>query len=292
MEPSTEISRSLRFATFELDVRSRELRQGGRRIPLQDQPFEVLRALLERPGDIVTREELQRRLWPDGTFVDFEHGLNAAVKRLRAALGDTADNPRFIETLPRRGYRFITKLDVGSGRQVRLVVLPFANLSGDADQDYFSDSLTEELIAQLGIVCRGRVGVIARWSSMTFKGALRRAREIAEALQATHLLEGTVRYDGERLRITARLIEAANETHLWSELYDRDLSQIGLMPGRSSLAVQTDVASHVATALTFELMAPAVTVEQHCSRQEQGISQRTLTPPRPLPVRVPPSMPR
>jgi TolB-like protein len=253
MEPSTGISRSLRFATFELDVHSRELRQGDRRIPLQDQPFEVLRALLERPGDIVTREELQRRLWPDGTFVDFEHGLNAAVKRLRAALGDTADNPRFVETLPRRGYRFVTKLDVGSGPQVRLVVLPFANLSGDAAQDYFSDSLTEELIAQLGVACRGRVGVIARWSSMAFKGASRRARDIAEALQASHLLEGTVRCDGERLRITARLIEAANETHLWSELYDRDLSQSGLMPGRWSLAVQTDVASHVAAALTFEL---------------------------------------
>jgi TolB-like protein/DNA-binding winged helix-turn-helix (wHTH) protein len=261
MEPSTGTPRPLRFATFELDVRSRELRQGERRIPLQEQPFQVLRTMLERPGEIVTREELQRRLWPDGTFVDFEHGLNAAVKRLRAVLGDTADSPRFVETLPRRGYRFIAKLNGGSGPQVRLVVLPFANLSGDTAEDYFSDSLTEELIAQLGVACRGRVGVIARWSSMTFKGASRRARDIAEALQASHLLEGTVRCDGERLRITARLIEAANETRLWSELYDRDLSQSGgLTSGRWSLAVQTDVASRVAGALAFELMpSPSAT---------------------------------
>src|ERR671929_880778 len=102
-----DAERLLRFECFELDVRSRELRKGKSRIRLQEQPFEILRLMLERPGDVVTREELAQRLWPDGTFVDFEHSLNAAVKRLRAALGDDADNPRFVETLPRRGYRFI-----------------------------------------------------------------------------------------------------------------------------------------------------------------------------------------
>jgi TolB-like protein len=215
MEPSAEPARSLRFATFEFDVRSRELREGARRIRLQEQPFEILRTMLERPGDVVTRDEFRRRLWPDGTFVDFEHSLNAAVKRLRAALGDAAANPRFVETLPRLGYRFIAKLDVAAehsyttapvqGRpQVRLVVLPFANVSGDPAQEYFSDGLTEELIVRLGATCRGRIGVIARWSSMAFKGTLQRAREIGEALQASHLLEGTVRCDGDRVRITAR----------------------------------------------------------------------------------------
>src|SRR5215211_6211014 len=102
---------AIRFGSFELDVRSRELRNGDTRIRLQDQPFEILRLMLERPGDVVTREELCQRLWPNGTFVDFEHSLNAAVKRLRAALGDDADNPRFVETLPRRGYRFIADRD-------------------------------------------------------------------------------------------------------------------------------------------------------------------------------------
>ena len=255
-----------RFARFELDIGSGELCEGARRIRLQEQPFEILRTMLERPGDVVTRDELRRRLWPEGTFVDFEHSLNAAVKRLRAALGDTADNPRFVETLPRRGYRFIAKLDGAAERtdaaaamqgrsQVRLVVLPFANLSGDPAQEYFSDGLTEELIAQVGAACRGHIGVLARWSSMAFKGSSQRAREIGEALQASHLLEGTVRCDDDRVRITARLIEAANETHLWSELYDLDLSECwGLTSGRLSLSVQSDVASRVVGALAFELV--------------------------------------
>src|SRR5215510_1120702 len=146
---------AIRFGSFELDVRSRELRNGGARIRLQDQPFEILRMMLDRPGAVVTREELCERLWPNGTFVDFEHSLNAAVKRLRAALGDDADNPTFVETLPRRGYRFIaptTAADGAPGAAVapRLAVLPFANLSRDTAQDYFSDGLTEELISQLG----------------------------------------------------------------------------------------------------------------------------------------------
>src|SRR5919106_5191874 len=113
MNGSPQTTETLRFGPFELDVRSRELRNGQTRVRLQDQPFEILRMMLERPGDVVTREELARRLWPQGTFVDFEHSLNAAVKRLRAALGDDADNPRFVETLPRRGYRFIASLRDG-----------------------------------------------------------------------------------------------------------------------------------------------------------------------------------
>jgi len=301
MEPSADRPRPLRFATFELDVRSRELREGARRIRLQEQPFEILRTMLERPGDVVTRDELRRRLWPGGTFVDFEHGLNAAVKRLRAALGDAADNPRFVETLPRSGYRFIAKLDgaaertdgtasMQAGPHVRLVVLPFANLSGDPAQEYLSDGLTEELIAQVGAACRGRIGVIARWSSMAFKGTSQRAREIGEALQASHLLEGTVRCDGDRVRITARLIEAANETHLWSELYDLDLSECrGLTSGRLSLSVQSDVASRVAGALAFELVPNALApadwsrhngeyrweADQHSKGSEPTSGQRT-----------------
>src|SRR5262245_54096162 len=128
-------SEVFRFAPFELDCRSRLLREGARSVRLQDQPFEILRLMLERPGDVITRDELRHRLWPEGTFVDFEHSLNAAVKRLRAALGDDADRPRFVETVPRRGYRFIASLDrePAASRTVaapltRLVVLPFTNL--------------------------------------------------------------------------------------------------------------------------------------------------------------------
>jgi len=246
-------SEVLRFASFELDCRSRELREGARRVRLQDQPFEILRLMLDRPGDVITRDEIRRRLWPEGTFVDFEHSLNAAIKRLRAALGDDADHPKFVETVPRRGYRFIAPIDRGqtgartvSAPQTRLVVLPFSNLSEDSSQEYFADGLTEELIAQLGPLCRGRVGVIARWSSMVFKGSLQRAREIGEALRADHLLEGSVRRDGPRVRIIARLIETAGESELWSKTYERTADDW--------LAVQADVASLVARSLIQELV--------------------------------------
>ena len=259
-----------RFGTFEVDVRARELRKGGIRIRLQDQPFEILTVMLDRPGDVVTREELRQRLWPDGTFVDFEHSLNAAVKRLRAALGDDADNPRFVETLHRRGYRFIAAVEsdapvrnvgvarpsasnpAADGVNVRLVVLPFANLSSDSAQEYFSDGLTEEMITQIGRLCPGRLGVIARTSSMLFKRSPKSASEIGRELSADYLLEGSVRSDGDRIRITAQLIETRTEVHLWAETYDRSLGE--------TLNLQTEVAAHIARSLAIELVPDQVDV--------------------------------
>ena len=129
------------------------------------------------------------------------------------------------------------------------MVLPFSNLSDDSSQEYFSDGLTEELIAQLGPLCRGQVGIIGRWSSMFFKGSLQRAREIGEALKAEYLLEGSTRRDGSRVRITARLVEAATETQLWSETYERSTADW--------LSVQADVAGRVARSLLRELVPPA-----------------------------------
>jgi TolB-like protein/Tfp pilus assembly protein PilF len=245
---------ALRFGAFELDERARELRAGPTRIRLQDQPFEIIRLLLRRPGEVVTREELRRQLWPDGTYVDFEHSLNAAVKRLRAALGDDADNPRFIETLPRRGYRFVGPPCAPDApaptmqptiARVRLAVLPFSNL-GDERHEYFGDGLHEELISQLGGLCRGRIGVLARWSSVVFKGTPLRARDVGEALRADYLLEGSVRHEEDRVRVTARLIEATGETQIWAEMYDRHLTH--------SLTVQSDVAAQIARALAAELV--------------------------------------
>jgi TolB-like protein/Tfp pilus assembly protein PilF len=260
-----------RFGIFEVDLRARELRKGGIRIRLQDQPFEILAAMLERPGEIVTRDELRERLWPAGTFVDFDHSLNAAIKRLRAALGDDADNPRFVETLHRRGYRFIAAVETEGppGRtlhvvrpiaakpandlvNVRLVVLPFANLSNDPTQEYFSDGLTEEMITQIGRLCPGRLGVIARTSSMLFKRSAKSASEIGRELSADYLLEGSVRGDGDRIRITAQLIETRTEVHLWAETYDRSLGE--------TLNLQTDVAAHIARSLAMELVPDQVDV--------------------------------
>jgi TolB-like protein/Tfp pilus assembly protein PilF len=256
-------TRTVKFGSFELDVRLRELRTGSTRVRLQEQPFEILRLMLERPGDVVTREQLRQRLWPAGTYVDFEHSLNAAVKRLRAALGDDADNPRFVETLPRRGYRFIANLTAAepvtpsatTSTRLRLAVLPFANISEDPAQEYFSDGLTEEMIAQLGSVARGRIAVIARWSSMAFKRTTQRAREIGETLRVDYLVEGSVRCAGDRVRITARLVETAGETHLWSSAYDRELTDC--------LSVQTDVAARIARSLAMEL-APSVEQAPSC----------------------------
>ena len=249
MEGQFNPSPALRFGSFELDLRSRELRKGDTLIRLQEQPFEILRVMLERPGDVVTRDELRQRLWPQGTFVDFEHSLNAAVKRLRAVLGDDADHPTFVETLPRRGYRFIAPMaapvEPVQTESPRLAVLPFTNLSDDAEQDYFADGLTEELISQLGRLCRGRVNVIARRSSMAFKGTFQRARDIAHTLNVRYLLEGSVRRDGTRVRITVRLVEGSVETELWSDTHDRTVEDW--------LSVQADVAAHVARSLMVEL---------------------------------------
>jgi len=246
----------VQFGGVEVDMRLREVRRGSDAVRLQEQPFQLLALMLDRPGDVVTREDIRQRLWPDGTSVDFEHSVNAVVKRLRAVLGDDAAQPRFVETLPRVGYRFIGALDgleslprrPAPAPRPRLVVLPFTNLTGDASHDYFIDGFTEELIAQLGHRCADRVGVVARTSAMLYKDARRGAADIGEALRVDYLVEGSVRVGGDRVRITAQLIETRGETHVWAHSYDRDY--------RNCLSVQTDVAAEVAVALERELFPP------------------------------------
>src|SRR5271154_6345326 len=160
----------VRFGAFEVDFRNGELRKSGTRLKLPGQPLQVLEVLLEQPGTVIARDELRRRLWPADTFVDFDNALNTAVNKLREALCDTAANPRFIETLPRRGYRFLAHVDLPATPVQRaerrtkpmLGVLPFENLGGDPEQEYFADGLTEEMISQLGRRHSARLGVIAR----------------------------------------------------------------------------------------------------------------------------------
>jgi TolB-like protein len=250
----------LRFDRFELDVQSRELRDGSTTRRLQAQVFEILRLMLEHRGAVVTRDQFRERLWPGGTFVDVEHSLNAAIKRLRAALGDDADEPRFVETVPRRGYRLIAgphdrdaavamTSSAAMSPGLRLAVLPFANLSGDSRQEHFSDGLTEEVMAQLSALCRGELRIIARSSTTRYKGWRQRAREIGEALQAGYLLEGSTRHEGSRVRITVRLVEAMSEVHVWSDTVDRKVTDW--------LSVQTDVARELVQSLIQEL-APGI----------------------------------
>jgi TolB-like protein len=241
----------VRFGVFEVDFRNGELRKSGIRLKLPGQPLQVLEVLLEQPGTVIARDELRRRLWPADTFVDFDNALNTAVNKLREALCDTATNPRFIETLPRRGYRFVGQVHLPEKAaqhhsRPMLAVLPFVNLGGDPEQEYFSDGLTEEMISQLGRRHSARLGVIARTSAMQYKGTHKSIHEIARELGVEFILEGTVRRGGDRVRITAQLIRAADQVHLWAESYDRTVVDI--------LAIQTEVANQIDRSLAMELL--------------------------------------
>ena len=234
---------AVRFGVFEVDLRVGELRKRGVKIKLQDQPFQILQILLERSGEVVTREELRGRIWPADTFVDFDQGLNNAIKRLRESLSDSPDNPRFIETVPRHGYRFIGNLGATPGRIKSLAVLPLENLSRDPEQEYFAEGLTEALITTLAKV--GELRVVSRTSAMLYKGVHKSMREIARELDVDAIIEGTVLRVGRRVRITAQLIDAAKESHRWAESYERDL--------RDVLALQTEVAQAIAREIRIKL---------------------------------------
>src|SRR2546430_15265300 len=234
---------TVRFGIFELDADAGELRKQGTRMKLQEQPLQMLQVLLQRPGEVVTREELQQKIWPSDTFVDFDHGINNAIKRLREALGDPAETPRYVETLPRRGYRFIGKIECDAPRMRSLVVLPLENLSHDPQQEYFADGLTEALITTLAKI--GELRVVSRTSAMLYKCVRKPLSEIARELEVDAIVEGTVLRAGHRVRITAQLIDASKETHLWAESYERDL--------RNVLALQSDLAQAIAREIQVKL---------------------------------------
>lgn len=251
MDGSTRPSRVVRFGAFEVDVRAGELRKHGMKIKLQEKPFQILTLLLEQPGEVATREQLRQKLWPADTFVDFDRSLNTGVRKLREALSDSAENPRFVETLPRRGYRFMVpierlgRLSPPTGK-ITLVVLPFENMSADPEQEYFSDGLTEEMITQLAGLYPQRLGVIARTSAMHYKGRDTTIDQVSRELGVDYVLEGSVRHAGDRVRISAQLIQVGDQTHLWAESYERDLADV--------FAIQSEVAGRVAHSLEVELL--------------------------------------
>jgi TolB-like protein len=232
---------AVRFGEFELD-HSGELRSGGRKIKLQEQPLQILRILTERPGEIVTREELRQKVWQSDTFVDFDHGINNAIKRLREALGDTAETPRYVETLPRRGYRFLNAVATTSP-EISIAVLPFLSLSSDPDNEIFADGMCEEIISSLAQIKNLRV--IARTSSFSFKGKYVDLRVIGEQLNVRTILEGSVRKSGNRLKITVQLVNAADGYHLWSETYDREMKDM--------FAIQEEIANAIVQRLKVTL---------------------------------------
>jgi TolB-like protein/DNA-binding winged helix-turn-helix (wHTH) protein/Flp pilus assembly protein TadD len=307
MQRTSDGSGRLRFGVFEVDLRAGELTKRGLHIRLQEQPFQVLAILLEEPGKLVTREELREKIWGT-TVVDFDHGLNKAINKIREALGDSAENPRFVETVASRGYRFLADvapiagdaqlapereglvpstdsrrvepagLRVPSKRPSRppawraiglalafllagsvswflysqtqsppkirsLAVLPLESLSADASQDYFSDGMTDALIANLGQI--GALRVISRTSSMAYKRVHRPLSEIARELSVEAVVEGTVLRSGDRVRITAQLIQVPNEKHLWAKSYEGDL--------QDSIALQNSVARAIAEQIQVTL---------------------------------------
>ena len=320
MQPN-DPHRCLRFGVFEVDLRAGRLTKHGLRLRLQEQPFLVLTMLLENPGELVTREELRSRLWPR-TIVDFDHGLNKAINKIREALGDSAENPRFVETIARRGYRFLADVEaidapsqqpeaapeagggVGPSGAARLgaawtrlphflawrifaaclalvfatalfwifypwsypaskirslAVLPLENISGNASEDYFADGMTDELITHLGQISALRV--ISRASVMTYKGLRKPLAEIARELNVETVVEGSVLRSGERVRITAQLIEVPADRHMWAQSYEGDL--------RDTLTLQNRVARTIAEQIRVRL-----------NRQERAALEksRTLNP--------------
>lgn len=317
MEATDAASRVLRFACFELNVVSSELRKCGIKLKLRPQAAKVLALLATRPGEMVTREQLKEQIWGSGFFVDFEHGLNLCIRQIRAALDDDADKPRYIETLPRRGYRFIARVEkgvpdsgaspqtgalsstsvpglhtmgedqirsrqniarlrnwqwmlgavafaglavavvffglggskgwlIGRVRHLRiesLAVLPLENLSHDPEQEYFSDGMTDALITNLAQI--GSLKVISRTSSMQYKQTKKSLRTIARELNIDGIVEGTVQRYGDRVRITAQLIEAAKDRHVWAKTYEGDLHDI--------LALESEIAESIAKEIEIQL---------------------------------------
>ena len=242
----------VRFGAFELDPSAGELRKHGLRIRLQDQPLQVLQILLEKPGQLVPREELQRRLWASNTFVEFDKGIYNAIKRLRETLSDDAETPRYIETIPRHGYRFIGPVEHRANRVSEalgtvtidsIAVLPFTSMSADAEDDFFADGITEEIINALAQI--NELNVAARSSAFSFKGKHIDPRLVGERLNVRRVLEGSVRRAGDFLRITVQLINASDGYHLWSERYDREMKDV--------FEIQDEIARSIAERLKVTL---------------------------------------
>lgn len=300
MPTSTPTARVLRFDSFELDLDTSELSKSGVRLRLQGQPIQVLAILLQSPGRLVTREELRAQLWLSDTFVDFDHSLNNAILRIREVLGDSAGTPRYIETLPRRGYRFIghvedlvtkapeslpqpnppaTSAPVRAGGVRRILVpsillpallilaavgvlwlapllhrasaapihsvavLPFDNLSGDASQGYLADGMTDQLITDL--VQIGSLRVISRTTMMHYRNAKKTLPEIARELNVDSIVEGSLTRSGDRVRVTAQLLRANTDEHIWADSYERNVGDI--------LRLQSDVAQAIAQHVRADL---------------------------------------
>ncbi len=271
------------FGEFEFDAVSGEVRRGSACVRLEPQPARVLAVLVERAGDVVTRAELQQRIWGGETFVDFEHGLNYCIAQIRTALGESASEPRFIETLPRRGYRFIAAVRVPAaadtvvrrsrrsvligamavavaaglawalmasrhpaarGTPLRLAVVPFDNETGNADYDRLAQSLTDATVARLA-ADPDRLAVIGNAAVLREARQRRDLRVIGTSLDVGHVVLGQVQEIDGRLRITAHLIRVKDQTHLWARRFEPSAEDRPQMDRQVAEAVAGAVATRV-----------------------------------------------
>jgi TolB-like protein/Tfp pilus assembly protein PilF len=262
-------SQPIRFGAFELDTDAGELRKQGVKIRLQEQPLRILQMLLVNPGRLATREELRKALWSGNSYIDFDQGLNRAINKLREALGDSAESPQLIETIAKRGYRFIGDLHTQSAIGDSIVVLPFINMSSDPENEYFADGVTEEIINALTQI--RDLHVVARSSAFSFKGKHVDPRIVGQQLNVSTVLEGSVRRAGNQLRITAQLVNAGDGFHLWSERYDREMKDV--------FAIQDEIARSIARRLQvpFEGGEPLVKPgTQHLEAYQAYVKGRAL----------------
>ena len=257
----------LRFGIFELDLGCGELRRQGLLVPLRPQPLKLLALLVSRPGRVVPRHDIQERLWGTATFVDFDQGVNHCVRQIRTALGDEAGRPRFVQTLPRRGYRFLgpvealpspagpasaDALEAIAVERLVVAVLPFDDLSRDANGGCLGDGLTDEIITQLGRLQPERLAVVSRTSVRRYRQTCKTAFEVGRELGAPYIVEGSVRQAGGRVRACAQLVEARLQTQLWAETYER--------PGGDLLAAQSEVGEAIARDVRVALSLGCLTV--------------------------------
>jgi TolB-like protein len=241
--------RLVRFGEFEADLQARRLFKQGTEVRLREQLFTVLAALLERAGEAVPREELQKRLWPGDTLVDFELNLNTLIARLREALGDSAEHPRYIETLPKRGYRFlaVTSEDAAGGprprRRFRLIVLPFLNAGGDPADDYLSDAMTDEVITALCQIAPDHMAVIARSTAMHYKHSDKDLATIGRELDLDYAVEGAVRRADGHVAMNIQLVRTADQTHIFAGKYDAEMSDLFGLQNRVAEEIVTHLPS-------------------------------------------------
>jgi TolB-like protein/Flp pilus assembly protein TadD len=233
----TTVTGRVTFGIFVLDLDGCQLWKSGRLLKLRPQPMRVLCLLVSQAGKPVDRKEIRALLWAESTFVDYDVGVDYCVYRIRSVLGDNAQSPRYVETLPGRGYRFIaTVTRERLFAEPTVAVLPFANLNRDSAKDYFSDGVTDALITELARI--PAVRVISRQSVLHLKGSSRKLDEIAHDLSVDGVVEGAVLHEGHRARLTAQLILTEPERHAWAQSYDCDMSAV--------LTTQREVARAIA----------------------------------------------